>query len=616
MLKIFQTILRGFAFLAFAAGAHAAPFEAPAEENPPFRRDLLPIDADSMAALSGDLSVLVHGMPLKTPAERRAAAQSLALALALDPANSGARDTISALGGGNLLPPADPAKLTKAKARLWQIHAWLKTPEAGADGNLLGDMVGDAASVLDPSNPVATVLSDSPEKGQWADWVAPLSAFGKNAVAKNDTDPFEDIEPDMPAPDVPAEGKPSIALEAASVSSVLFVFDEESESWELRPATVEMTATPVGSGAFAVAVAGVPPSVVAVAGVPAAVDPLRALVSLPIRAAVEAYHVGLPGDGLVSLTTNGGGNYSFPRNRTNMTGPGFILANSAITGAEPDATVIARLDDGNALVAPEFCWRLVSALTKGKGGRLVVPPGTEEYFTAMLTLENPGLLLKYEVLVASTPKEFMEFCAKVPSVKNAAAFASFQEIKAKAQGTGMGAYLANRFVRQRLQEIVDALPNHLSAKLLAIQGAGGRPRLLTRKVLAAEIWRAIAPIESLARLDVQLAEAESVAEMDKLYESMRADLDNVERYADTSDRDLVTEGKDVTATVRTLARALRGRTDDLRDRYRTVIAAHRAMVAANTALLIKLTEISGEQDAVKAGATKRERRKRELQDSN
>ncbi len=585
MSHIFPSVLRSLLFLALATGAQAAPFVAPAEENPPFRRDLLPIDTDSMATLSEDLAVLSHGFPLETAAQRRAAAQSLALALALDPANSGARDTISELVDGKLPKTTKPARLTEAKARLWQIHAWLSTPEAGADGKLLGDMVGDTTSVLDPDNPVATALRESPEQGKWDDWVAPLSAFEEAVVVKNTTDPFVDIQPDMPdTPEKPATGSPAIVLTAGSVNSVLHVYDETFGSWDLLPTSVEMKATKEGSGKFEIAVSGAL----------AEQEEIEQNVSNPIRAALEANPAGLPVDGLVAITVNGGGTYSAEMNGSAITGPAFILANSAITGVEPQATVLARLDDNNRFVAPNFFWRHIHALNQGKGGRLVVPAGTGEYFTAMLALEQPEFLLKYEVLVASSPEEFMALCAKAPSEKHARVFASFQEIRAKAQDNVLGTYLTNRFVRQRLQEIVDAAPYHLSAKLLAQQGAGERPRTITRKILAAEIWRAVNPVTALSKLELRTLEPEAIGKIEKIYDTMRVDLDRLDRYTDIRDRALASEGKDLATSVRTLTRALKSRSDDLYERYEAISSAHAAMVSANTAILEKLSQLSGD----------------------
>ncbi len=571
MFHFFRNFLRSLAFLAFAAGAHAAPFVAPTEGNPPFRRDLLPIDTDSMVTLSNDLAVLSHGIPLKTAAERRAAAQSLALALALDPANSEARDKISELAKGKNLRPEKSERLTQAKTRLWQVHAWLDSPEAGADGKLLGEMMGDAASVLDPENSVATVLRSNPEKGQWDEWVAPLSAFKKYAVAKN-------------APDNPPTAKLAIVLKAGSLTSVLYVYDKVSRSWDLRPTSVEMKATTKRTRTFEVAVAGPPGEQ----------QKIKFLVSNPIRKALQKNHMGLPKNGLISITTNKGGTYSTIKNGSKITGPGFILANSAITGVEIEATVLASLNDENELVAPDFFWRQVKALKKGKGGRLVVPAGTEEYFTAMLTLEEPSFLLKYEVLVASSPKEFMELCAKVPSEKQAAAFARFQEIKAKAEDNLLGSYLSNSFVRQRLQEIVDAAPYHLSARLLAQQGGGKRPRTLSKKILASEIWCAVAPIKTLRKPNARMMGGASVKKTKKIYETMRAELNRLDSYTSMRDRDLLSEGKDAAIAVRKYSRAFDMRTDNFREKFARITSAHKEMIDTNDDLLEKLSELSGD----------------------
>ncbi len=95
--------------------------------------------------------------------------------------------------------------------------------------------------------------------------------------------------------------------------------------------------------------------------------------------------------------------------------------------------------------------------------------------------------------------------------------------------------------------------------------------------------------------------AESVKFLETLYESMRADVDNLERYADSRDKDLVSEGRDLTTTVRTLARALRSRADELGQRYQAITAAHAAMVAANNALLVKLSPLSGDPLPEEAG---------------
>ncbi len=571
----------GLAAIVLTASAIAAPFVAPTEENPPFRRDLLPIDADSMAALSRDFDVLATSISLETPAARRSVAQALALALALDPGNTSARENLTTVSSGK--PPAAPdtERLTLARSRVWQFFAWLSTPEAGAHGKLLADLMGDAACVLDTGNPLATTLGQSPEAGKWEGWVAPLSEFHevkKAVVMKNThTDPFADIPPD-----IPKAGNPKILLEKAKLTTVLYDFDKASGLWILRPTVISLNASPENEdGTFQVKIPGASGN--------------KNNNVTQILEALEKHNGMLPKAGSVEILTGMSGRSSYRRSHSTITGPGFLLANAALTGQEPEATVLVSLDEKHQPILPEYFWKHLSELRKGNGGRLVLPNGAEEYLTALLTLEEPEFFLKYEVLIASSPAEFIELCAKKPSEKHAAIFAKFAEIKAKADGGSTGTYLANRFVRQRLEEISAEAPYHLSSRLLAIQGAGERPRALTRKVLAAEIWNAVDPIRELVVFDNRMADLSSIARMDLLYEKARTGVDNLDRYTDIRDRDLLEQGKALAATVRTFSRSLRSRSnDDAYKRYETIQAAHLALATANVALRKTLSELTGE----------------------
>lgn len=611
MSQTFPHISRGFLILLLSSVGWAAPFVPPAEENPPFRRDQLPIDTDSMVTLSSSLTLLTQSEPLKSAEQRRAAAQSLALALALDPANTTARDNLATLGEGKSLPAPQPGKLTRAKARIWQFHGWLATPEAGSDGNLLADSIGDAASVLDPGHPSALALRESPERGKWDDWIAPLPEFEEKALVKSDpTDPFADIEPDMPEP--AAGGKVEIRLAQATLSTVLYQYDVKTGSWFLLNTPVSMKAD---KAVIAVKGDEDDEAVAAFAlNIPCTLGEeikVSRFVAEPILAALTAIHGRLPETGGISLLTGEDRTYPFVKNLANLTGPGFILANAALTGIEPGATVLAELDETHQLVLPDYFLRLLHVLAEGPGGKLVVPASAEPYFTSLLAIEMPEFFLKYEVVAASTPAEFIALCAKVHSEKQAATFAKFAEIRDKAADNPTGSYLANRFVRQRLLEIAAEAPYHLSAKLLAIQGAGERPRILAKKMLAAEIWRAVDPIHAAAGINLIAIDPKTLTQLEVLYESIRADVDLLERYTGIRDRDLISKGRDLTTALRTLTRAI-GSRGDLTARYETVIAAHTALVTADTALRQELSELSGDPLPEELGPPVQRRRNRKI----
>ena len=128
-------------------------------------------------------------------------------------------------------------------------------------------------------------------------------------------------------------------------------------------------------------------------------------------------------EGRVRILTGPARTYSHSLNGNDLTGPGLILANAAVTGIAPNATIIAKLDGKGGIELPGNFWRKLGTLSEGPGGRLIVPAAAEEYLTAMLALEKPEFLFKYEVLIASSPAQAIALCAQEPDGAHAAALA-------------------------------------------------------------------------------------------------------------------------------------------------------------------------------------------------
>ena len=177
-----------------------------------------------------------------------------------------------------------------------------------------------------------------------------------------------------------------------------------------------------------------------------------------------------------------------------------------------------------------------------------------------------------------------------------AIYQKFDEIRERSEGVEAGSYLANRFVRQRLTEIADEAPYHLSAKLLALQGAGRRPPSLTEKILASEVWRIMVSVSNESKKDYQgkLEDKKTADELKARSEELRAELDSVERYTDIRNRDLLNEAVEVATSLRDISRALVGRReyfekysdagkaqDELRSGYKKLMQKLEAIVGAN-----------------------------------
>lgn len=589
----------------------APPFPSPAETVPPFRRDKLPIDSDSMSSLSRDLEHLSLLASFEEAAERRAAAQALALAIALDPANNSARNILSRCAEGKT-PDMHVQDRDGAKTRVWKFYNWLSSPEAGTDGNLLSDLMGDAASTLDPRHPAAAAWQDSGERGKWAGWVAPLSKFEESKPVLADKPQELPVAPPKPTPSENGLGR--LALNATSLKTVLYAYDDKAEGYRFGHTLARMEARmedqPAGESGEGEESHPKGPRI----EVPCQeeyVRDVRDFIATPILRALEAADVTVPEKARITLRAGDNSLYSFRRNAHAISGVGFLLAHAALTGSEPEGTAIGVIDASGKLAPPAHLWYYVDALRDGEGGRLVIPASAEEHFLALLTFEEPEFFLKYEVFTVATPKEFAELSAKKPGEKQASVSARFDEIRDKAPSSGLGPYLANRFVRQRLLDIHAEMPQHLSAKMLALQGSPERPpRTLSRKVLAAVIWQAVAPIESA--LDVSPFDIgdERIKRMEKTYEEVRAALDPLERLAERADTELLTRAKAVASDLRSLTRSFRTRSDDWDMRYAAIAKAFRSAEKSNENLRKELSQITGDplpEDSIALIRSMRER---------
>lgn len=571
------------------------PFPSPAESAPPFRRDKLPMDTDSMVSLSRDLERLSLAASYEQAVQRRAAAQALALALVLDPANTSARNILSRYAEGKSRQ-LDVPDLDSAKSRIWQLHGWLSSPEAGIDGNLLADLMGDAASTLDPRHPGAAELREAGERGKWEGWVAPLSGFEDSKPVRTEKPPESSRE--TPNPASPSKQPGRIALKESSLETVLYAFDKQTEGNRFGRTVAHMEARmedrseqeseesewsrPDGLW-------------IDIACPEEDRRDVMDFIATPIRRALESVGVAAPENARITLHAGDNRNYSFRRNTLAISGVGFLLAHAALTGIEPDGTAIGIIDASGNLATPHYLWYYVDALRGGEGGRLVIPASAEEHFLALLTFEEPDFFLKYEVFTAATPKEFAELSAKKPGDKQASVSSRFDEIRDKAPASGLGPYLANRFVRQRLLDIHAEIPQHLSAKMLAIQGSSERPpRTLSRKVLASVIWKVVAPFHSALEISPFEINEDRIKSMEKTHEDARAALALLDRLTERSDAELLTRAKAAASDLRSLTRAFRSRSDDWDTRYAAIAKAFESAKKSNEILRKELSQITGE----------------------
>lgn len=554
----------------------AGDFAAPAEGPVAFRRDQVPLDAETMAGLSRHLATLAQGLDVETDENLRTIAQILALATALDPGNSNARELISAFKNGNIPDSADPVAFEKSQKKVWDLLGWLQRPEAGSEGRALAACLTDIIVVADPKNPLAESLRADGERGAWAGWVPQLITYGSKP--ERNTNPADD--------DKPSENRlteSSIPLAKARVFTMLWTNsgNDEQAKWIQVTAPLQMSAEliPKKDGELS------PFSLVI--GSEYGSGPVQGL-SPTLLHLLKKQHTSLPAGHRVTITGTALEKSMSSGKRQSISAAAAVLASAAISGREPNATILGTIDENGAYKLPSGFWNQLQALGTGNGGRLVLPAAAADYLPSMLAFGKPQLFMNYEILLASNFKELLEMSAKKPAEPLAKASAQFQEIREKMGTQPLGQYVANSFIRRRFVDIVQTTPYHFSAKMLAIQGAGNRPAFLPRVVLSPELRRSLEPLDWILRKDYPSYDSSDLNRLGSNYESCRAEVDRLLRYAEKSDQILISHAQDLLVKVRNLERAARPH-GDYYPAYDAVHNAQTALTEAYTRLIEELT---------------------------
>ena len=400
------------AALPVAAGEFAPPAEGPVM----FRRDQVPLDVETMASLSRQLVPMAAGINRESPASRRSSAQMLALAIALDPANSAAREMIAALRDNRPVAPADPEKITRSQGRVWQYIGWLETREAGPQGQALAACLADVMVASDPGHPRAKELAAAGERGTWTGWVPEIAAYQEKPAAG-------------PPPDEPDEAEsPSPLLAAASVATPLWTKAGAAEDapWVLAPGAIEMAANRSQDPETA----ELPLSLAIGSGEEGGSYPKM---SRMITGLLEKQHGALPTGVSIRIGGKALEASMASEKRQTISAAAAVLANAAVTGREPEAMVIGLVDADGNFTLPAGFWQQLQALRGGDGTRLVLPAAAEEFLPSLLAMEKPQFFLDHQVLLASNFSDLVALVDKTPSLEIESALAKFREIRAKSE---------------------------------------------------------------------------------------------------------------------------------------------------------------------------------------
>jgi hypothetical protein len=592
---------RALLMLCAASLPLAAEFVPPAEGPVPFRRDKLPVDVETMSGLSRQLTLFTGARVADDPDELRAVAQMAALALALDPVNRDARALIDSLKAGKAPEPAAEEDLERARNRAWQVLAWLEMPEAGADGQALAACLGDVLAVADPRHPKARDRRSAGEQGAWKGWVSDESAFrSKETESKSGME--EDEETDEPEePDNEEKAAAELALNELSSALPVWYYSKELGQMKLAVVPVHLKATILKPEEdkddddddddhdqpkppdFQVQVPG------------EGMTDRFAKAMRELKSAIGERHGSLP-HGFQARLDLGKVDYSLSRNGMALTGTTALLIDGAMSGKVPTAITLAVVGEDGKLELPPRFWQTLRAFSASQstGTRLILPDEAADFLTALVVMDDAAFFMKNEVLLAGSVDELCGLASPTPEAEVADGLKRFDEIRKVGQGKALGTFVAHPATQARLRELAGVMPEHASARMLALQGSGSRPRFLERPVLAREIRSGLEPVGILMNGGPDDIDPEA---LEKAHESSRAQLDALTGYIDIRDRDLHKAATDVADSLRPLARLLPKKDyDDSNGLIQKQIEAYRTARSEYSRVFRELNQAAGDAD--------------------
>lgn len=548
-------LVLAFGWPLLASGDFAMPQEVPGR----VRRDALTVEEGKMQDMAKALRVIARVRETNGAAERRLAAQCLALAEVLHPEDDGAANDMKTLAKGEKLPRPNGADAEAARELLRREQEWLSSPGAGEMGHVVGDCIGDILAGVFPSDEWSKSWLAEGEKGNWADWVPGVEAFREKQA------------PPAEAAAAPTEAAPKelpkLALDHAQMKMLLWKPDPQSGENMVTRTLVEMKMhahyLPDGKDAEPLVVLTDETGT----GLPA-----KGSFGKGIGALVLKNHPELKPGLRVELRWAMWERQLGWTVKIELEPAMYLLASAAATGNSPTGLALVGLNaDTGALSLPDWYWAQFEFIAEHPVDRLIVSPDAQKILEAFLVYDQPEFFMKNETLIAKDAQELEALSKAKPDGPLADALADFAKMQDESKAaTSVRTYLSRRAVQQRLYGILRAAPNHLSARMLITLAENRRPAVLARPVLAAELLQALDPMQKLMG-KAQANSASYVDATEAAYDEVKPKVDALRKYAASADEDLFTEAKGVLDDCRDVKR--RGVTRDVGIRYAALRAA-------------------------------------------
>ena len=469
------------------------------------------------------------------PAAQRRAAQLLGVSLALDPVNPAARDMLEKFTQGKFEPAGEPRGLSYV---LKDSYGWLASQEEGSDGRILGNCLGDLFQ-LGPD----TSKAKGGETGEWKGWIAPLKVFRRAPAPEMAEAPVVEEKPE-PKPE-------GVIPKLLRASVVVPVWQPTAGPEEASTRLVELemrvitSSSQQGHKLSVETTEDLPKSFrEAAKSVPKMVDEQHGRVANP-----TTVRYSLKGSTKVSLVAASG-----------LQGAASLLADAAFRGVglNPEGvTLLAEVESSGKLSIPPMFWETLRGLEDSEAKILILPSSAADILPSMITVDQAEFFLHHEVFLADDLGQALRWASQDPPPELVKARSLFAEIRTAKGTRTLGGFLGFESTRQRLASIIAVMPQHASARMLALRGTSQWPRGLPRRMYAREIrraliplYQAIPPIDSEDEINTRELIAtdsrcrEKLAEIESLCESVN-DRDELHNLAFNAAKSLATLAGDL-----------------------------------------------------------------------
>ena len=581
------------AMMTTTSASRAAGYIEPDYTTELFQLEKIPLPQHRMQQLGKSLVIVALRKHDGSPIQQQATARLLLLAMQLDPQNKRPQEISQALVTGKNPPASADHLITKCTADIQNLQSLLSKPQARAEANQLALYMKDACKTLRP---------DGAKHQDGADWKGVLPALtAYKTPIKNIPQAHiktNKASPPAPKPTQPKKSTPHFHLVKQSIQlpiPIPITIEKKNEDLEaLLSDDQDSDQDPEKIEEQETTEAGEVVKAMTLASMTLKLSPCKAEeATTPFISILHSDVPMLELDQLLkqlikdrhSILPHFKGVINFPDgshgmgNQLAIAGPLALMLEGSLANSplRDDLCLLADINAKGDVIEPDNFWQLLTALRQvSHGGRLIVSAESAEIMQQLLVYKEPDFFTRWEVLSVTDIDQALAAAILQSSAdlgKASELFASFQDLSSKKTVTQLA---ADHDIRPALDEMVKLAPEHLSAKMLLLQGGGKRPIHLSERALRLELRPLIDELNRVLQFQTEQPDKETEQpdsdELEKTHEQIGVKLEQLEPFVSRDDDPIYEDTLELAKDFKKLA-SLRER---MQNRYNNESAREKA----------------------------------------